>query len=276
MSTESTQSTDLTAYALPTADDFQSSGQQQAKRYWRTGGAKPDYPGMNDFIARPLPAMRGRQPKVRIAKHLWQLPNGKYFGHLCPVTMRTGQPCLSCEKATELARNNPLDDQLIKNMQPKEVDLFNVILRHDLERGPVIHEANWAFNKYSKDVLAQGVNSFDPRPDGFDVLIHVPRKSSGERWEYKNALRPSPLNPDPAQMQAWIEMAPDLEAEARAIPTYEQQQKQYQRLIENTSFAGGGNPQGQAAQGYTPTTQTAVTVRRASATVVSDGGSGLV
>lgn len=263
--------TDLTAYAMPSAEDFESSSQQRDRLYWRTGGAKADYPGLNDFVVRPLPALSGRKAKVRICKHFWQLPNGKYFVHLCPIGMRIpGGACLSCEMAKDLARNNPLDDEIIKNMQAKEVDLLNVILRHDLERGPVIHEANWAFNQHSKDMIAQGVNSFDISPEGYDMLIHVPRKNSGERWGYKSALKASPLHADPAQVRAWIEMAPDLEAEAIA-PTYEAQQKKYQRLVESAGHVGNGKPQGQS---YAPqrTAPQAATVRRTPP--VSDGGNG--
>jgi len=174
--------------------------------------------------------------------------------------------------AKDLARNNPLDDELLKGMQFKEVDLLNVILRNDPDRGPVIHEANWAFNKHSKDMLAQGVNSFEVRPNGYDMLVHVPRKSSGERWEYKNALLPSALHADPAQVQAWIEMAPDLETEATP-PSYEAQQKQYQRLVESAGHTGSGKPQGPSYATHSAPQRTApqaATVRRTPP--VSDGG----
>ena len=93
---------------------------------------------------------------------------------------------------------------------------------------------------------------------------------SGERWGYKSALKPSPLHTDPAQVRAWIEMAPDLEAEA-TVPTYEAQQKKYQRLIESAGHVGNGKPQGQS---YAPqrTAPQAATVRRTPP--VSDGGNG--
>ena len=266
-------SNDLTAYAMPSAEDFESSSQQRNRQYWRTGGAKADYPGCSDFIVRPLPALPGRKAKVRVCKHVWQLPNGKYFVHLCPIGMRVpGGACVSCEMAKDLARNNPLDDKLIKGMQFKEIDLLNVILRDDPDRGPVVHEANWAFNQHSKDMIVQGVNPFDISPEGYDMLIHVPRKNSGERWGYKSALKSSALHADPAQARAWIEMALDLEAEATP-PSYEAQQKQYQRLVESAGHTGSGKPQGQSYVAHSAPQRTApqaATVRRAPP--VSDGG----
>jgi len=228
--------TDLTAYALPDAADFESSATSSAKKYWRTGGKNPDYPGVYEFVGRPLPAPQGRKPMVKISRHLYQLPNGQWFGILCPLEMRVpGGRCLVHEQMRDIAQGNPLDLEIVKQMEARQADLVCLILRNDEERGPVIHEANYAFAKHSRDMLAQGVNSFDPSAAGFDLSISVPPKGSGKRWEYKNRLRPSPLHTDPQQVADWIANAPDLAAEARCL-TYDQQEKAYQKALDRGSF----------------------------------------
>lgn len=268
--TDQNLGTDLTTYALPDEKDFESTSAGSAKKYWRTGGRSPDYPGIHDFVARSLPAPRGRRPMVKISRHLFQLPNSQWFGILCPLEMRVpGGRCLVHEQMRDLAQGNPLDLDVVKQMEAREVDLINVILRNDEARGPVIHEANYAFAKHSKDMMAQGVNSFDPTPQGFDLAIHVPVKGSGQRWEYKNRLKPSPLSTDPQQMADWIANAPDLAAEARCL-TFDQQEKAYQKALERRPPASGvAAAPAQHVQSYSsqPARQPAPAARQIAGTV---------
>ena len=79
--------TDIVPFVIPGENDYDLSGGSDgaARSHWRTGGSKPCYPGIYDFTIRPLPVPHGRRPKVRIAKHLYQLPNGAWFNHLCPT-----------------------------------------------------------------------------------------------------------------------------------------------------------------------------------------------
>lgn len=237
--------TDIVPFVIPGEDDYDLSGGGDggAKIHWRTGGSKPDYPGVHDFIFRPLPVPQGRRPKVRIAKHLYQLPNGAWFSHLCPIAMKVpGGRCFSCEAAQQMLTNNPLDADIAKKMSPQDNILFNVILRSDPDRGPVVHEAHWSFDKTYASASSQGVNLFDPSPNGVDSTVHVPiKKGSGERWAYAYQLQRKPLHHDPAQVQDWVSRAHNLDVLSTCM-SYEDQYNAYCKALNKQAAAQAAPP----------------------------------
>lgn len=247
--------TDLVAYAVPDVATFEEMGKGGggSKKYLRVSGKSADYPGVFEFVLRPMPAPRGRKPMIIIWRHLYQLPNGRWFGHLCPINMgiRSAR-CFSCEKRSEVSARNPLDDEAARQMEAREIALMNVIYRGDEERGPVIHEGHWSFGKAASAMAAEGINPFDPSPAGHDIRLSIPRKK-GDRYTYSPLVKASPLHPDAAQLGDWIAMAANLEEEARVLP-FDHQQQAYEKALASSDFPGGDAPaQGAPRQGGYPT-----------------------
>lgn len=257
MQANSNAGTDLTAYAMPDDDDFVSQQPSKRKKYWRIGGRNPDYPGMHDFIIRPLPVPQGRRPTVKVQRHFYQLPTGQWFALLCPLAMGQGNKCLSCEQIKGLLTANPLDVEIAEKMAAKEVTLINCVIRSDEARGPVIHEAHWSFDVLFKKVKSQGVNVFDPTAAGRDLELHTPA-AKGDRWGYTPRLMASALSPDPEQIRMWIDAAHPLEAETVCL-SYDKQREAYTKLVDNASFPPAGSAQTVHAQagGYNPPRQVA-------------------
>ena len=263
--------TDIGQYALPPDDDYQEgSGEGGNKQQWQTGGKKACYPGIFDFSFRPIPVARdpfagpndpAPRAKIRFERHFISLPSGGWYVENCPVAMQIpGARCVACEKRTEFAASNPIDEETIKRMKPRTIILMWGILRSDPNRGPVIHEGHWSFDKLYATLVKQGVNPFDPLR-GFDINIHVPRKGSGERWDYRQAALPTPLavlpngQPDMAQINHWISLTHDLADKAKC-KSYEEQLAAYQKAA-NKSGGGGGSQGGGGvathnAPAYTP------------------------
>lgn len=246
---------DMLPYTMPADDDYQEGGGSQGpdKPILRIGGKKPTYPGIYSFDLRPLPV--GRDPlagasdpppraKIKVERHFFELPNGMYYIENCPVAMRVpGARCLVCEKVQEFAAANPIDQDHLKKMKPRTMIFMWVINRADPGRGPLIHEGHWSFDKVYGALTKQGVNPFDPI-NGIDVIVQAPRPKSGERWEYRHAVRPTPLavlpngQPDHATISDWISKTYDLSSEA-VCHSYEDQLAKYNKLL-----SGGGGGQG--------------------------------
>lgn len=159
-----------------------------------------------------------------------------------------GARCLVCEKAQEYAAANPIDQEHVKKMKPRTIIFMWVINRADPGRGPVIHEGHWSFDKMYGALTKDGVNPFDPL-QGVDFHVQAPRPNSGERWEYRNSVRQSPLavmpngQPDHALISQWISQTYDLSPEM-ACKSYEDQLAAYNRQLNASSGGGhgGGTP----------------------------------
>lgn len=259
--------TDVGQYTLPADDDFRESGGSESdKRKWQTGGRKPCYPGLFDFVIRPLPVMNDPfasrtegppRPKVRAERHFIQLPSGGWYIENCPVAMRVaGARCIACEKGSEYAAANPIDEAFIKKLKPRTILFFWGILRNDPNRGPVIHEGHWSFDKLYATLTRQGVNPFDPFR-GFDIQVHVPRKDSGERWDYRQVAMPSPLatqpdgQPDVALINHWISQTYDLADEAKC-KSYAEQAIAYEKAMNKGGGSQGGGHGGGVATHNVP------------------------
>lgn len=282
MTTPST--TDLVPYSLPDMGDI-ADAKDQAKsnnQWWRHAGKKSDYPGMTRYQFRAVPRRNGLESIRETYEHFFQLPNGAWIIEWCPIHMRLGKVCFYCELANKTLSNNPLDYELASKIQAKQVFIFNVILRHDEARGPVIHKSHWSWKKYADDQRKQGKNAFDPTAAGRDVLYQMPERD-GERHEYKPMLDPSPLHVDQAQIDEWIGLTHDLRA--NSIPmTYQEQEEAYQKAVERTSFPGGGQVRAPAQSTTTVVQSAPAGVRTVAATVrrlpaagsQDDSGGGLV
>jgi hypothetical protein len=127
--------------------------------------------------------------------------------------MMSKRSCFVCQTAeTLLATGNPQDEQTGKDIQAKVRVYANVIDRENPENGPVtlgfgkgIHEDLTALRA---DPDAGG--DFTHPESGYDIVIN--RTGTGKQTEYKviGSRRQSPLAPDAALMQNWIDSQPNL------------------------------------------------------------------
>lgn len=244
-----TQSGDLVQWNLPN-EDFQSSDRGGGnKKHWRHAGAKPCYPNMSDFRVRLLPGVNGRPSFIKLFRHFFQLQNGKWINSVCPVYMRVPNvPCYFCELLSQLAAQNTVDAQVFKKMEPSDIFLCNVILRHDPARGPVVHEGHYSIGIEYQRLKKDGVNIFDPTHKGHDVDIFIAPKNSGQRNTCKTCIQQQPLAPTDGEISAILSAAEDLVALAKPL-SYEGQKKLYQDRLNGAPPQGGQQGGGQQGQG---------------------------
>ena len=231
-------STDLVPYSLPDMGEI-ADAQDQSKsnnQWWRHAGKKPDYPGIFRFQFRCIPAPAGKPSIMEVYKHFYQLPSGAWIITFCPLYMKTGGKCFHCEQIPKVLSANPLDGDLADKMQPRQGFVFNVLLRNDPDRGPVIHESHWSWKKYADDQRKNGKNAFDPSAAGRDVVYQMPERD-GERHEYKPMLDPTPLG-SPEEINDLISRAHDLFVNTRPL-SYKDQEEAYQKALDRSSFPPG-------------------------------------
>jgi len=246
-----TQSGDLVQWNLPN-EDFQSSDRGGGnKKFWRTAGKKPCYPNMNAFRVRLIPGVNGKPSFIKVIRHFFQLPNQAWIISVCPVHMRVPNvPCYFCEMLSQLAAQNTVDAQVLKKMEPSDIFLCNMLLRHDPARGPVVHEGHFSVGLEYQRLKKDGVNIFDPGPMGHDVDITTTNPKS-----CKTCIQQQPLAPTDGEISAILRAAEDLVALAKPL-SYEAQKKLYQDRLNGAppqgQQQGGGQNQGgfQPPQGY--------------------------
>lgn len=237
-------STDLVPYSLPDMGEI-ADAQDQSKsnnQWWRHAGKKPDYPGVFRFQFRCIPAPAGKPSIMEVYKHFYQLPSGAWIITFCPMYMKTGGKCFHCEQIPKVLSANPLDGDLADKMQPRQGFVFNVLLRNDLDRGPVIHESHWSWKKYADEQRKQGKNAFDPSPAGRDVIYQMPERD-GERHEYKPMLDPTALG-NPEEINDLISRAHDLFVNTRPL-SYKDQEEAYQKALDRSSTGGSSSNRSQ-------------------------------
>lgn len=253
------QQGDLVQWNLPVEDFDSGDGSSANKKHWRHAGSKPCYPTMSEFRARLLPGVNGKPGFIQVFRHFFQLPNGKWIISVCPIHMRVPNvPCLFCEMLSQLAAQNTVDDKLIKKMEASDIFLCNVILRHDQKRGPVVHEGHFSVNMEYKRLKKDGVNIFDPGPQGHDVDIFIAPKGSGQRNTCKTCIAPLPLAGSVEEINNILRAAEDLTLLAKP-KSYEDQKKLYQERLNGAppqgQQQGGGQGGGQNQGGFQPQQQ---------------------
>lgn len=238
------QSGDLVQWNLPN-EDFQSSDRGGGnKKFWRTAGKKPCYPSMNAFRVRLIPGVNGKPSFIKVIRHFFQLPNQAWIISVCPVHMRVPNvPCYFCEMLSQLAAQNTVDAQALKKMEPSDIFLCNVLLRHDPSRGPVVHEGHFSVGLEYQRLKKDGVNIFDPGPMGHDVDITTTNPKS-----CKTCIQQQPLAPTAEEINAILSAAEDLVALAKPL-SYEGQKKLYQDRLNGALPQGGQQGGGQQGQG---------------------------
>lgn len=246
---------DLVQWNLP-EEDFQSNDRGSGnKKHWRHAGSKPCYPNMSDFRARLLPGVNGRPSFIKLYRHFFQLPNGKWINSVCPVHMRVPNvPCYFCEMLSKYAQQNTVDAAVLKKMEPSDIFLCNVLLRNDPARGPVVHEGHYSIGMEYQRLRKDGVNIFDPGPQGHDVDIYIAPKGSGQRNSCKTCIAMHPLAATKEEISAILSAAEDLTLLAKPL-NYEAQQKLYQDRLNGALPQGQQQGGGQNQGGFQPQQQ---------------------
>lgn len=172
-----------------------------------------------DNVVRFLPPPVGsKSPFLVTYEHYIKPVTGDAVSFACP-RMMAKQPCPVCEKSKALgSRNNKVDKEAARELQPRRRVFANVIDRTDQEAGPKI----LGFGKMIQEALvsirqnkAKGGDFTHPL-EGFDIIIE--RKGSGLATKYGvSAAR------DDSELgnMEWLEMQNDLSSKAQ-IKSYDE------------------------------------------------------
>lgn len=140
------------------------------------------------------------------------LPDADTTKIYCPKFTSEGQhDCPICDWVDQLYRGGKADKELAKNLRVERSFWMNVIDRNDEDAGPMIYTAPIS-------VLSE-VGALVGDPDwgyimdelaGHDITITRTGEGIDTRYKVNAKPKPSPLHPDDAVIDKWMESARDL------------------------------------------------------------------
>jgi len=166
-------------------------------------------------VVRFLPPRIGQKsPFAIVSQHYITLPGQQRATVFACPRVSLNKLCPACVRADELSKTGSAADRnAASGLWPSKRVMANAIDRGDQDKGPqiltfgkTIHETLTAIRT---DQVAGG--DFTHPLDGFDVMIQ--REGTGKedtKYRVIPARHSTPLHPDPATMQSWIDEAHDL------------------------------------------------------------------